>query len=132
MPGEEMVATEMLELVHVPPLLVSVSEIMEPVHTEPGPVIGAGDTFTVTAAVVKHPVGSEYDMTAVPGEIPVTMPVLKPIISIVGLLLLHIPPAVISLSVVDAPGHIVVLPVIVAGTGFTVIPDELLQPVGSV
>ena len=48
MPEEEpMVATEVLLLVHVPPLVASVSVVVWPVHTLVVPAIAAGVGFTV-------------------------------------------------------------------------------------
>jgi hypothetical protein len=48
------------------------------------------------------------------------------------LLLLHVPPAVASVNVVEEPAHTVLLPDIVGGTAFTVTIAMLLQPVGNV
>lgn len=49
------------------------------------------------------------------------MPVVEPTVACDGLLLVHIPPDVAELSVVVTPVHTVVVPVIVAGSAFTVI-----------
>jgi hypothetical protein len=45
------VATEVLSLVHVPPLVVSLKVIVNPSHTFEGPVIDAGNGFTTTTAL---------------------------------------------------------------------------------
>ena len=50
-------------------------------------------------------------MVTVPAAIPVTTPVEEPIVAIAGLLLLHRPPGVISLRVVDVPVQVLVAPV---------------------
>jgi hypothetical protein len=60
-------------------------------------------------------------MTVVPDVPPVTIPVREPIEAIAGLLLLHVPPAVISLNIVVRVGHTVVVPVIAAGAAILTI-----------
>ena len=60
-------------------------------------------------------------MIAVPPDMPVTTPEPLPTVAIVVLLLVHVPPPVASLNVVVKPTHTDVIPVIVAGRGFTVI-----------
>ena len=52
------VATEELLVVHVPPPVVSVSEVVAPVHTVELPVIVAGCVFTVTTRVAVQPAGN--------------------------------------------------------------------------
>ena len=54
-------------------------------------------------------------MITVPAVTPVTMPELLPTVAIPVLLLLQEPPVVLSLKVVVAPTHTVVVPVIAAG-----------------
>ena len=61
-------------------------------------------------------------------ELPVNVPLLKPIVPTAILLLLHVPPVVASFKVVVVPAHIVVLPVIPAGDGFTVIVVPIEHP----
>ena len=46
------VATTVLELLHVPPPVASVSVPVVPVHKFVGPAIGSGAAFTVTLIVV--------------------------------------------------------------------------------
>ena len=53
-----------------------------------------------------------------------------PMVALVTSLLLHVPPPVASLNVVENPLHIVNVPVIAAGTGFTVAAAVVMQPVG--
>ena len=48
---------------------------------------------------------------------PVTIPVLLPIVAIVVLLLAHVPPGVASLKIVVCPTHTVGMPVIALGPG---------------
>lgn len=47
------------ELVHVPPGVASVSDIVDPMHNADGPEIGAGAGFTVITLVVVHPLPTE-------------------------------------------------------------------------
>ena len=54
-PDVPMVATPILLLAHVPPLVVDDSEVVDPAHKEVVPVIAAGRAFTVTGVVLLHP-----------------------------------------------------------------------------
>ena len=54
-PPETMVATPVLTLLHVPPLVPSLSIVVEPWHTLAVPVIAAGNGFTVTVTDRVHP-----------------------------------------------------------------------------
>lgn len=69
---------------------------------------------------------------AVPGATPVTIPVVRPTVAIDVFTLVHVPPAIASLSVVDVPMHTFVPPLIVAGAVVTNIVVVVIQPVGSV
>ena len=53
--AEPTVATDVLLLLQVPPLVTSDSGIEKPTQTTAGPVIAAGIGLTVTTVVVKHP-----------------------------------------------------------------------------
>lgn len=112
------VAIEVLLLLHAPPVGVPVSVIAVPTQAVPAPLI-AGVIFTVIALVTK-PVPTVYVIVATPAATPLTMP---PgfILATSGLLLLHVPPGVMSFSVVVVPVHTVVLPVIGAIEVVTVI-----------
>ena len=59
-------------------------------------------------------------MFATPGEWPVTTPDAEPTPATQAGLEFHVPPLVLHASVVVAPLHIVVVPVIAAGSGLTV------------
>jgi hypothetical protein len=77
--------------------------------------------FTTTAATAIQPVEpSVYVMITVPEDIPVTIPLLPPTVASSGLPLLHIPPGMMSLSVIVCPTHTFVGPVIAAGDAITV------------
>ena len=71
-------------------------------------------------------------MAVLPPEYPVTIPVDEPTSAMDGLLLLHVPPDVASLSVVVRPWHISLMPVIAAGKGYTVSMVVIIHPVGKV
>ena len=71
-------------------------------------------------------------ITATPLDTPVTIPVVMPIVANAVLLLLQVPPVLISESVAADPAQIFAAPVIANGKGFTVITDSVIQPVGSV
>jgi hypothetical protein len=64
----------------------------------------------------------------VPAFTPVSTPVVAWMVAIALLLLLHVPPAVASLSMVVAPLQIDVVPVIASGSGCTVIGVFVSQP----
>ena len=68
-------------------------------------------------------------MVAAPVAIPVTTPLPDPTAAIVGLLLIHTPPLMLLVSVVVAPEHILVAPLIGADA-FTVITAVAAQPAG--
>ena len=59
-------------------------------------------------------------MVDAPAASVVTIPVAGSIVATAKLLLLHVPPAVASISMVLAPAHTEVTPVIAAGSRFTV------------
>lgn len=48
------VATDVLELVHVPPPVTLLRDVVRPTHTEFAPVIGSGVAFTVTVVNTSH------------------------------------------------------------------------------
>lgn len=56
--SEPTVATAVLLLLQLPPVIEFTSVIVAPLHTVVGPVIGPGARFTVTTAVTKQPVDS--------------------------------------------------------------------------
>lgn len=136
-PEVPIVAKAVLLLLQVPPNVPSISEIDVPVHRLPAPPIDAGNEFifTVVVAVLVQPdpLVTLYDITGVPAAMPVTIPVV-PTDPDEGRLLLHVPPGVTSLKVVDVPTQIFTVPVIAAtvGKGLTVIIVVALQPVSKV
>lgn len=65
----------------------------------------------------------------VPAERAVTEPVPEPMLATAGVLLVQVPPVVVSVSVVSVPVHVVNVPPIAAGKGLTVMVVFLEQPV---
>lgn len=102
---------------------------MLPAQRFTGPPIATGAAVTVTIFVTVQPVPNEYVIVAVPGLPPVTMPPDKVTDATAVLLLLHVPPPGISLSVTVAPEHTVDGPLIAPGAGLTVTSTVAVQPV---
>jgi hypothetical protein len=128
---DPIVATAVLLLLQTALPEASTSVVAEPTQTLDDPEIGAGSALTVTTVVTKQPVGSVYEITAVPVATPVTTPV--PLTVARELLLeLHEPPTDEVLKPVVCPTHTVAVPVIGNGNGFTVIAYLVKQPVGNV
>lgn len=71
-------------------------------------------------------------MVEVPVAMPVTTPVEEPMVAIVGVLLVHVPPVAVLLSVAVAPTAKDVLPVMPAGGAVTVAMLVVIQPVAAV
>ena len=69
-------------------------------------------------------------MVVVPAVTPVIMPAVL-MVATDGVLLLHVPPMVVLLTVVVSPAHTCSVPVMVAGSGFTVTVAVRIQPVPS-
>ena len=104
------VASVELLLLHVPPAALSEKVTLLPVHTLSGPFIALGAVFTVTVVVMVQPVEVMYSIVEVPGTIPVTTPVDEPIVAVEMLLLVQVPPAVESVTVVVPPGQTILDP----------------------
>ena len=115
----------------MPPPGVEATPVVKPTHTLNVPVIVVGFELTVTTVVLIQPVPSAYVMVDVPNVLPVTTPVDGSMLAL-PLLLVHVPPAGVELSVVVRPTHITGVPVIVVGFGLTVTIAVLIQPVPSV
>jgi hypothetical protein len=126
--NDPIVATDVVLLAHVPPIEASVSVIVAPTHTAPGPLIGTGSGLTVTITVLTQPVLSVYVTGAVPVDIPNTIPDVEPI-EAAPLPVLHIPPPVASLNATNEPAHTIGVPDMAAGNEFTVTAVVVLQPV---
>jgi len=91
-----------------------------------------GARLTVTTAVAAQP-PVVYDITAVPGTEPLTVPV-PPVPETVAVPVadeLHEPPPVVLLSVDGVPMHMFILPVMAAGDALTVMLFVWVQPLPS-
>lgn len=97
------VATPVLLLLHVPPGVVLLNVVVCPIHTVAVPVIVFGSGLTVTVLVSEQDVGSVYTMFDVPGVNPVSIPEPIEIVAVAGVVLVHVPPAGIPVSVVVLP-----------------------------
>ena len=116
------VATAGLLLLQVPLADVSVNVVEVPAHIVVAPFIPPTIVLPFTIIVAVLLIGPQlavmvYDIIAAPALIPFTTPVALLTEATAVLLLLHTPPAVASLRVVDVPVHIVVVPAIAAMVG---------------
>ena len=119
-PSVPIVATEVAVLLQMPPLVASVSNVADPSHKEKLPSIAVGCVFTVTVAVAAQ-LPIVYDTVEVPVLIllAVTVPPVL-IVATVVVTLLHTPPPVASVSVIELPWQMGVLPLMAAGKVVTV------------
>lgn len=118
---ELMVAIIMGLMLHVPPGVGSVTVSVEPTQTVPVPtLIGAGSALTVNTDDVKQPPGSVYVIVVVPSAKVVTTPVEALMVATVVLLLVHVPPPDVCVSVAVLPRHALSVPSIAGGALFTV------------
>jgi hypothetical protein len=102
------VAAAVLLLLQAPPGVTSASGILAPAHTAGAPVMGAawGSGFTVTSfceVAVPQLLVYVNVIVAVPAATPETMP--EDTVATPASLLLHKPPGVASVKVVDALSH---------------------------
>jgi hypothetical protein len=116
-PETSTVATEVLLLLHVPPVVVFDKAVDSPTHTLGVPVMAAGKGLTVTINSTLHPVPSVYVIAAVPADTPVTTPEVLLTVAIAVAPLLHVPPDMELASVVVSPIHTLAEPVIAEGSG---------------
>lgn len=115
-PTPEIVATDVLVLLHAPPGVASDKVIVLPVHTLVGPVIVpavryAPIVITFVATYEPHALTTLYIIVSRPEDTPVSKPV--PLIVALPLVALHVPPGTVSVSVVNVPAHTVAGPTIV-------------------
>jgi hypothetical protein len=116
---EPTVATPSEVLLHVPPGEASLRVMLKATQTEEGPVMATGEGVTVTIFVVIQPVASVYVIVDVPGVTPDTTPPV-PMVATAVVLLLHVPPKVMSDKEVVVPAQSIATPDIAPGNGFTV------------
>ncbi len=119
------VATPVLLLLHVPPLVALASVVVAPTQAAVVPVIEVGvDTETnVEAKPTPQVFATPYTIATTPLPVPVTRPVAFTEAILLSVLYQN-PPAILLASGVVPPVHIVVVPVIAGtdGTEFTVTP----------
>src|SRR5258708_2362818 len=114
MPVVLTVAIPVAELLQVPPVIpeeVSVEFPPEQTLAKPEMLPALAEAFTVTVVVAERP-DMLYEITEVPADTPITMPVLLPMVAIDVLLLLHEPPHVALPKDVVAPAQTMPYPVI--------------------
>ena len=114
------VATVVVLLAQVPPVVPSVKVIVEPAQNAVEEEIADGVVLTVTTAVAVHPVPSDYVIIDVPDKTPVTTPVLLPTVATVVVPLDQVPPVVPSVNVMVEPAQNAVEVEIVPGTELAV------------
>ena len=114
------VATPVLLLDHVPPVVELARVCTEPLHIENVPVIADGTGFTDISYVAIHPL-NVYVIVVEPAETPVVTPVEAFIVATEVLPDVQLPPVVALLNVTALPTHTLLLPVIDEGSGLTVI-----------
>lgn len=128
----ETVATAILLLLHVPPLVLELNTVVAATHTVCVPVKAAGKPFTVTTTEREQPLGPVVVMFTVPADMPPTTPLLAPTVPTAVLLLLQVALAVVVLRVVVLLTHTVRAPVMASGSARTVTTRVAIQPDGNV
>ena len=122
------VATPVLLLLQVPPVVPSLSDADEPSHIVNVPRIPDGTGFIVTIVVAGQPLGGVKIMVAVPADAPHTVPDVGPDrVATAVLPLLHVPVPV-SVSVVLPPWQACSVPLISDGTPLTVTTTDFVHP----
>lgn len=136
-PEVDIVATEVLDDNHTPPVTPEDNVVVAVAHNENVPEMtgAAGVGFTVNVFVaVAAPQAfiTIYTTVSMPGETPVTMP--PPPMLAVLLVTPHMPPATLLVIVVVLPTHISVAPLITPASGsvFTVSTRLVVHPVANV
>jgi len=124
------VPTDIPLLLQVPPGVELANAIVEPTHTDDGPVIALGVVLTDTTLVLKQPVVNVNVILAVPTVTPDTEPVVETV-AIATELLDHVPlPA--QVKTVVFPTQTALLPEIAPGLPLTVTITLRKQPVPAV
>ena len=96
-------------------LLKTSAAVFSLLHTDcvTDDIVTSGIAFTVIIEVAIAP-DTLYDIVSMPAATPITTPSAV-IVAMASLLLLHVPPAVVSVSVILLPVHTAVAPAIGAG-----------------
>lgn len=122
------VATVVVPLIHVPPVIALLNVIVDPVHTPVKPEMAPGTAITVTVNTDAGAQPLEYVITALlddePPDTPDTTPPPAPgpgvIVATVIVPLVHVPPVIALLNVIVDPSHTRGSPVIAPGNAITV------------
>lgn len=130
--AEPMVATAGVAELHTPPGVALISGVVAPEHTLERPFIARGVILTITMADRAQPVANVYTIVAVPAPMPETRPDVAFTVATVGARLLQVPPVDVQARAVVRPVQTARAPVMVAGSGLTVMVVVALQLVGSV
>jgi len=114
---EPMEATDGLPLIHVPPDNELMNVVSDATHIAAGPVMVPAVAVVVIVIVlvanaIPQVLFTLYEMTDVPALTPVTIPVPEPIVATNLLLLVQVPPVVVSATGNDVPTQPVEAPVI--------------------
>ena len=128
-------AASPLLLLHVPPNVVLLNDVVNPWHTFITPVIAAGLALMVTVAVALHPVPGivAVIISVVPPVTPVTVVVELPVVTVaLPLPAVQFTPAVVVLREVVKPTHTASTPVIGAGFGLMVTVAVARHPVAGI
>jgi hypothetical protein len=126
--AEPIAASDAAPLDHVPPVVVSARVTDWPTQTIGGPVITDGGGNILISWVAVQPGPSEYVIVVIPGVTPQTIPLDMPAVAAL-LLLLHVPPAVPSVSGIQEPWQTLEPPAIATGGALTVNIAVAAQPV---
>ena len=118
-PVEPIVAADVLLLLQLPPVVASLSVIVDALHIAVLPWIADIGAMVTTPVALQPVADSRYVIVTVPDAMPVTSPLPSTDASVL-LLLLHTPLAVASLNVIVDPAHTLPRPDIVPGNGLTV------------
>lgn len=123
------VASVGLLVLHVPPPVASLSDVVNAWQTVAVPVMDDGLGFTVKTVVdVAHPFPRLYVIVAVPLVTGQVTPVDEPTVATDVAELVKVPPAGVALSVVQVPMQVLPGPVMAPATGFTVTTAVALPP----
>jgi hypothetical protein len=129
-PVAEIVATDGVELLHDDAAGLLATLAVVPPHADSVPPM-VGVALIVTIIDFVQPVGAVYTTFVVPATRPVITPVDGAAVPTKVLLLLHVPPVTVLLSVVLVAGHALAVPVMAGNAAFTVtitvarLPDTL-------
>lgn len=119
MPEVPTVAIAELLLLHAPVAGRLLNVVVWPTHIVSAPLMVPGNRFTVIVLEVAHPVLNVYTILVVPAAIPATIPEPAPTVPAAVMLLLHVPPSGVLVSVIVDCSHTTDGPPIADGSGFT-------------